>query len=607
LLIKNKRARNRTKWDNLGQINLARRLRVSSQSTVPSALDFASHHHFHLDDDVCPACEQPIPPEKLSEIKGKIAAMDRERTLEITANLEGRFELEKRKVVELAEQRMHELLLAAENIRKEQAADWQKTLEEAAAAKKSAEDGNVGLREDLLKTQRDSAVAIEAAAAEAKHTAEILTAQKLAQAEAIRKESEAALFARVEQAELATEQAKAATKQAVDTAVAEKLADANKARKQSEAELLARAQQAELVAEQTKVGATQAVHAAVAEKLAEADKARKESEAQLLTRAQQAESLKTDAEEALRVQQIANAQAVSEAKAKLSETENQSAALKLVQEVELAKSLEEQRVVLEKATEDAVNVERAKSFEDHQKLKTKVADLTRDLERKTNEELGEGAEIDLFEALKEEFPDDKITRVKKGEPGADIIHVVLLKGQSCGTIVYDSKNHKAYRTDHVTKLRLDQLGANAEHAVLSTHKFPQGTRQLHMVDGVLLANPARVVQLAMILRRHLIQVYTLSLSNVERDGKTEDLYRFITSEKCTLLFGSIEGRSDELMALQEKEIKWHQNNWSKQGEKIRAIQKAKADLENEISLIVGTVDETENEDIVEEDETSEAS
>ena len=128
-----------------------------------------------------------------------------------------------------------------------------------------------------------------------------------------------------------------------------------------------------------------------------------------------------------------------------------------------------------------------------------------------------------------------------------------------------------------------------------------------MVDGVLLANPARVVQLTTLLRRHLIQVYTLSLSNVERDGKKEDLYRFITSEKCTLLFGSIEGRSEELMALQEKEIKWHQNNWSKQGEKFRAIQKAKADLENEISLIVGAVDDLETEAIVEEDETSEAS
>ena len=580
---------------------------MSSQSAVPSALDFASPPHFHFDDDVCPACEQPIPPEKLSEIKGKIAAKDRKRILEITANLEGRFELEKTRAVEVAEQRMHELLLAAENIRKEQAAEWQKTLEEAAAAKQAAEDGNAGLREELLKTQRDSGTAIEVAAAEAKDAAEILSAQKLAQAEVMRKESEAALLARVEQAELATEQAKAAMKQAVDTAVAEKLADANRARKQSETELLARAQQAELDAEQTKAGVTQAVRAAVAEKLAEADKARKESEAELLARAQQAESFKTAAEEALRLQQIANAQAASEAKAKLSETENQLAALKLAQEAELAKSLEEQRMVLEKATEDAVNVERAKSFEVHQKLSTKVADLTRDLEKKSNEELGEGAEINLFEALKEEFPDDKITRVKKGEPGADIIHVVLLKGQSCGTIVYDSKNHKAYRTDHVTKLRLDQLGANAEHAILSTHKFPQGTRQLHMVDGVLLANPARVVQLTTLLRRHLIQVYTLSLSNVERDGKKEDLYRFITSEKCTLLFGSIEGRSEELMALQEKEIKWHQNNWSKQGEKFRAIQKAKADLENEISLIVGAVDEIETEAIVEEDETSEAS
>ena len=116
---------------------------------------------------------------------------------------------------------MHELLSAAENIRKEQAAEWQKTLEEAAAAKQAAEDGNAGLREELLKTQRDSATAIEVAAAEAKDAAEILSAQKLAQAEVMRKESEAALLARVEQAELATEQAKAAMKQAVDTAVAE--------------------------------------------------------------------------------------------------------------------------------------------------------------------------------------------------------------------------------------------------------------------------------------------------------------------------------------------------------------------------------------------------
>jgi hypothetical protein len=154
--------------------------------------------------------------------------------------------------------------------------------------------------------------------------------------------------------------------------------------------------------------------------------------------------------------------------------------------------------------------------------------LTRDLEKKTNEELGEGAEVDLFEALREEFPVDNLKRVKKGEPAADIVHVVILQGRECGTIVYDSKNHKQYRTDHVAKLRVDQLAHDADHAILSTHKFPQGTRQLHTIDGILLANPARVVQLAILLRRHLVQVY-IHRQRKEWDAKEKEIvaYRLV--------------------------------------------------------------------------------
>ena len=60
--------------------------------------------------------------------------------------------------------------------------------------------------------------------------------------------------------------------------------------------------------------------------------------------------------------------------------------------------MNEQREILEKAKEDAVNAEKAKAFEENQKLSTKVADLQRALEKKTAEELGEGAEINLLEA-----------------------------------------------------------------------------------------------------------------------------------------------------------------------------------------------------------------
>src|SRR4029077_2145216 len=119
------------------------------------------------------------------------------------------------------------------------------------------------------------------------------------------------------------------------------------------------------------------------------------------------------------------------------------------------------------------------AFDETQKLSNKVAELQRALEKKTADELGEGAEVDLFEALKDEFRDDRIERIAKGTPGADVRHVVIYNGRECGIIVYDSKNHGRHRSDHVTKLRADQLAAKADHAILSTRAFPAKTGQLH--------------------------------------------------------------------------------------------------------------------------------
>jgi hypothetical protein len=304
--------------------------------------------------------------------------------------------------------------------------------------------------------------------------------------------------------------------------------------------------------------------------------------------ATQATRIRQEATEAAEARLTASEKTVAEATAKTLEAESKLLTLTKQHALVMAEKMNSQREVMEKAKDDAVNSERAKAFDETQKLSTKVNELQRALEKKTNEELGEGAEIDLFEALKADFSDDKIARISKGTPGADILHVVMLRGMECGTIIYDSKNHNQFRTEHVTKLKADQLAAKAEHAILSTHKFPQGTRQLHMQDGILLANPARVVLIATLIRQHLLQIHTLRLSGIERENKTVALYEFITSERCTQLLGRVEAQADELLDQQAKEIKWHEKNWKKQGEAFRAIQKAKADLDNEISGIIGT-------------------
>ena len=585
---------------------------MSSQSAVPSGVQVSNPMHLRFLDEECPSCGQAIPPDKLEEIKGKIASKERERTVVITTALQSDFQRER---------------TATEDRHREQLNEWQQSLTAANEGKRAADESITALREQMVQLNQDNAHKIEVAKQETKNEADRVAAGKLAEMTTAHRDAEAALAERIAQAEAATEAAKEETKKAVDDAVAEKLAEAQVARQQAEVVLQAQLAEALAATEAAKAETTAAVSAAVAKKLAEARSERETAElalqqrivdAEAATEAAKDETKKAvdaavaenlaemkkaheDSEAALQ-QRVATAEAeIEEAKkssseviatatARATEAEKNLVDLREQQAALLAKNLEEQREILDKDKEAALNAQAAKSFEETQGLTNKVAELQRALEKKSNEELGEGAEVDLFEALKAQYPDDQISRVKRGEPGGDILHTVVVQGRECGTIIYDSKNHKAYRSEHVSKLRVDQIAANADHAVLSTHKFPQGTGQLHMLDGVILANPARVVMVAGLLRKHIVQVYTLKLSSIERESKTEALYNFITSERCNLLFKQVDGKAAELIELQARELRWHQNHWKKQGETFRAIQKSNAEIENEICIIIGTAD-----------------
>jgi uncharacterized membrane protein len=97
-----------------------------------------------------------------------------------------------------------------------------------------------------------------------------------------------------------------------------------------------------------------------------------------------------------------------------------------------------------------------------------------------------------------------------------------------------------------------------------------------------------VVVVATLIRQHLIQLHSLRVSNIESEKKTAALYEFIVSERCSSLLALIDERADYLLEERKKEITWHKNNWNRQDEAIRAIQKAKADFEHQVSSIIGT-------------------
>lgn len=271
-----------------------------------------------------------------------------------------------------------------------------------------------------------------------------------------------------------------------------------------------------------------------------------------------------------------------------SAAEKSVAELRVAHEQALAARVAEVREALEKAKAAAVNAEQAKMAAERLKLESTVDDLKRQLEKKTVEELGEGAEVDLFEALKAEFPSDLITRVGRGNAGADVIHEVRHNGAKCGLIAYDSKNHLQWRTDHATKLREDKIAAGADHAVLSTRAFPKDKKQLHIEHGVVIANPARAVVVAMLLRQQIVQLHFLKVSNDQRMSKTEELYALMTSDRFSQFLDSVTRAAEQLEALQVQEKKAHDTVWKKQGEMFRTVIRSCAQFDEEVARIIGT-------------------
>jgi hypothetical protein len=330
--------------------------------------------------------------------------------------------------------------------------------------------------------------------------------------------------------------------------------------------------------------ARKAAQTELAPKLAEVEKAKADAER---IKRESAASVKAATEEAEREAQKALAPKLAAAESAKKTAEQQLQVLRANQQAALNQKLQEQRGVLEKANTDAVNAERAKNFNEKQKLEGKLQQLQRQLQGKTADELGEGAEIDLLEVLKGEFPEDDIRRVGKGKEGADILHKVVDKGRDCGSIIYDSKNRSAWRNDYVTKLRGDQLAAKADHAVLATQVFPAGARQLHLQDGVIILNPARTIVVAAVLRNHIMQTHTLRLSREARTDKTARLYDFITSERCAQLLEQIETETDDMLDLDVKEKKLHDATWKRRGQLIRSVQRVHVEFTSELDRIVG--------------------
>jgi hypothetical protein len=121
-------------------------------------------------------------------------------------------------------------------------------------------------------------------------------------------------------------------------------------------------------------------------------------------------------------------------------------------------------------------------------MQKQIEDLKRRAEQGSQQLQGEVQELELEALLRMKFPHDTIEPVPKGEHGGDVLHRVISPlGQSCGTILWESKRTKNWSDGWLVKLREDQRDAKAEIAVIVSQALPKGVETFELIDCVWVA------------------------------------------------------------------------------------------------------------------------
>ena len=206
-------------------------------------------------------------------------------------------------------------------------------------------------------------------------------------------------------------------------------------------------------------------------------------------------------------------------------------------ETEVEKRLASERETLiaqlkEKAQNDNVLVMKQKDMVIEQ-MKTQVEEMKRRMEQGSTQLQGEAQELVMEELLKNTHPFDAIEEIKKGENGADILQLVTNRlGHICGTILYESKNTKAFSEAWVHKLKEDMLLKKADFGVIVTKAMPKGIGCFEQrEENLWICSFEHLKALTFVFRAALLRVDDVRIVQANQGEKSKMLYEYLMGKE----------------------------------------------------------------------------
>ena len=234
----------------------------------------------------------------------------------------------------------------------------------------------------------------------------------------------------------------------------------------------------------------------------------------------------------------------------------------------------EQTILIQQREKESYELklkEKDKQLEDQKKLSD---EMKRKLEQGSTQMQGEVQESALEQMLRDlyEIEGDEIEEIKKGQRGADLIHVVKTRqGQICGKIYYESKRTKKFDNEWLQKLRDDNLEVNADVLVIVTETMPVGQDRFFCKDSVWICPFGGIKEFSMVMRYAVMRAHAVSVVQQGKDTKMEMIYDYMTGKEFAGQFGAIfEGFEALRQSIAKQRLQMEKNckEQDKQVEKI---------------------------------------
>lgn len=310
-----------------------------------------------------------------------------------------------------------------------------------------------------------------------------------------------------------------------------------------------------------------------------------------------ASDLSQQAKEVADLQEI-----LKEREGKLAEAQNAQADL-LKKQRELDDAKRELNLTVEKRVQEGLNAtrqqarkeatdelnlkvaEKEKTITDMQK---QIEDLKRKAEQGSQQLQGEVQELELEGLLRAKFPRDTIEPVPKGEHGGDVLHRVIGPlGQTCGTILWESKRTKNWSDTWLPKLRDDQRTAKAEIAVIVSRALPQDVETFGQMEGVWVARPQAALAVALALRFALTETAMARQASDGQQTKMGMVYEYLTGPRFRQRVQAIAEAFGSMKEDLDKEKRAIMKQWAKREEQIGRVTEATVGMYGDLQGIAG--------------------